>query len=573
MTSVTAHPTVLAQGQRFTLASDQTFGGGSVLRAALAANPSPDVPFLFPEIPLVDTDGRELSQISLAQLDRLAQGWSVWYLSQGVRPRDRVAIYLDDTFAYPLHFFALSQIGAIPVMVNSRAPHVIATSLCQQTTPVGLYTNRARLRQLGNEVLAAPTLRWVETVEDVPAPPGAWLPDDERYHHTPDDPVSILHSSGTTGRPKPVVQTHASSVAGPRFRMLSHTELPGALMMTALPQSHLGNIAYSTYAVLAGTPLVPLFDPTGADLAAAVAKHQPTSVMAFAHAYGELAAIDLPKGAMDSVNVWVAMGDAIHEAHLRRILGQRSPHLPTPSFFDRLGTTELGWGALLHIHTEDSGRKQRCVGRPTGVSEVTVLRQDGSEAAVGEFGFLGAKGPAITAGYWDDADTTYRSKLAGYWLTGDIAYRDDIGQFFQVDRTVDAVVTPDGTGYSVLMEEILLNQLTDVSDCAVVAGGWRGSVVPVAVVRTASETVDPASLLAQANQALTATGQPHLAFLEVAYTEEVFPLGVTGKVLKRALRERYADLHDYLSGDADRVLAVNASLTPALVLASGGTES
>jgi 3-aminoavenalumate diazotase len=546
-------PTVLTQAQRYSLATDYSFGGGNLLQAAVAANPHPDVPFIRPVRPLIGIGGKPVQALSLLDLDELAQSWSVWYCEQGVRPRDRVAVYLDDTFAYSVHFFALSQIGAIPVLVNSRSSSAYVNALCRQTTPVGIYATRERLQQLWNEdPRALQEMRWSQVAEELPAPPRSLLPGAARFRHAPEDPVSILHSSGTTGRPKPVVQTHQSSVAGPRFRMLSHTELPGALMMTALPQSHLGCIAYSSYAVLCGTPLVPLYDPSGSDLKAAVREHRPTSVMAFSHAYGELAALDVARGELDSVNVWVTMGDAIHEAHIKTILDRRSPGLPPAQFYDRLGTTELGWGVLLHVSTLASEGKERCVGKPTGVAEVAVLRHDGTEAEPGEFGLLGARGPAITAGYWNDFDTTYRYKLAGYWLTGDVAYRDAAGSFFQVDRAVDAIHTAAGTGYSVFMEEVVLSAVPEISDCAVVAGSRDGETVAVAVVRSTLARPDAGKLLEAANDALRSAGHPELALLEVADSDEDYPVGVTGKVLKRQLRERYTDL-SALEGDRANV--------------------
>jgi acyl-coenzyme A synthetase/AMP-(fatty) acid ligase len=266
------------------------------------------------------------------------------------------------------------------------------------------------------------------------------------------------------------------------------------------------------------------------------------------------------------VDVWVSMGDAIHDAHIRTILGQRSDHRPPAAFYDRLGTTELGWGALLHVRTIASEPKGRGVGLPTGVAEVAVLRKDGTPAGDGEFGSLAARGPAVTAGYWNDADTTYRSRLAGYWLTGDVAYRDAAGRYYQVDRAVDAIETSEGTGYSVLMEEVLLSEAPEISDCAVVAGTKGGRTVPIAVVRSASEHVDPTSLLAAANEALRSAGHPELALLEVAWTDADFPLGVTGKVLKRQLRDRYADVDAYVASSKGRTLAVDVP-TPSIDIA------
>ncbi|WEH39177.1 class I adenylate-forming enzyme family protein [Streptomyces sp. AM 2-1-1] len=553
-------PTVLTPEQRSALAADSTVGGGNLLRAALATNPHPEVPFLHSARPIATSAGELKNDFSLAEFDALAQSWSVWYLAQGVGVRDRVAVWLEDSLSYSLHFYALAQIGAVALLINSNASRTIVESLVEQTTPVGLYADRGRLDLLG-PADEGTSLRWTTAEEDLPAPPAAELPEAAYWKHHDDDPVALLHSSGTTGRPKPTIHTHKSIVSGPKFRLVDHTEHPGALMMTALPQSHLGCVAYTVYAVLGGTPIVALNDRSGSALAASVHKYQPTSVMSFAHAYAELAHVEAESGALDSVQVWVSIGDAVHQAHITKVLSMRSAGLGRAAFFDRLGTTELGWGVLLKARTLDSERNDRCAGKPVGVAEVTILRKDGSRADDGEVGFLAAKGPAITPGYWGDSDTTYRYQLAGFWLPGDMAYRDAEGEFFLVDRAADAIETEQGTGYSVFMEEVVLNEVPEVGDVAVVAGRRAGKSVPVAVVTVARAVADPEKLLARANEALRATGHPPLGLLEVVDDETGIPVGVTGKVLKRQLREQYADLDSYVKQAQGRALAVQEELS------------
>lgn len=551
---------LLTMEQRRRFAQRQDVGGGNLLTSAIQENPHPEAVFIRSGRPLTATDGTQQTDFSLLDLDQLAQSWSVWYLNKGVRPRDRVAVYMKDFFAYSIHYYALAQIGAIAVLINSKAPREIAASLLTQTTPVGLYTDGPHLAELGDAIDRVPSLRWIQREEELPAPPAAVLPPEGRWRHAPEDPVSILHSSGTTGRPKPVTQTHRSSTAGPLFRLTQEDPTlgtPGATMLAALPQSHLGCIHYMTYAIFGGTPIVPLFDPTGEEMVEAIREHRPTSVMAFGHACADLAAMDLPPGTLDSVGQWVTTADAVHEAHQRKLLAQRSPHLPPSSFLDRLGTTELGWAVLLKVRTLETERDDRCVGKPVGVSEVAVLRKDGTEADVNEVGFLGARGPAITAGYWNDSDTTYRSRLGGYWITGDMVYRDEDNNFFHVDRAVDTIYTAQGPGYSVLMEETLLNDVHDIQDCAVVAGGLDGETVAVAAVTSETTGIEPLKLLRQANEALRAAGYPELAMLEVV---DSLPVGVTGKVLKRRLREKYASLSDYLRDAEPANLAVVAGV-------------
>ena len=261
----------------------------------MAVHPDPHIPFIRTGRPVINTAGEEQTEFTLAQLDALAQSWSVWYHEQGVGPRDRVALYIADTFAYSIHLNALAQLGAIGVLINSKASPALALGLCERTTPVGIYTDRSRLAAIAEGIGSLDGLRWIQLAEDLPAPPPAALPDAWRFRHAPEDPVSIMHSSGTTGIPKAVTQTHASSVAGPRFRLENYTEPANELMMTAQPQSHLGCIVYTAYSILAGTPLVALYDPSGEELAAALRQHQPKAVMAFAHAYAELAALDTPE--------------------------------------------------------------------------------------------------------------------------------------------------------------------------------------------------------------------------------------------------------------------------------------
>ncbi|MGL5859392.1 MAG: class I adenylate-forming enzyme family protein [Angustibacter sp.] len=587
-------PTVLTPSQRAAVAADDTIGGGNLLTSAIAASPAPDQPFLRSLRPVLNTRGEPQQEFSLLELDDLVQSWSVWYREQGVGPRDRVVVWIDDSLAYSVHFYALAQIGAIAVLINSNASQEIAESLTRQTTPVGVYASRSRMDQLSELVATLPGVRWTQVAEDHPYPAPATLPVEDRFRHHAEDPVTILHSSGTTGIPKPTIHTHGSIVAGPKFRLVDHQEAADAMTMTSLPQSHLGCIAYTVYAVLSGARTTAGFDRPGGELAEAVATHRPTAVMSFAHAYSEIPALELVPGALDSVNVWVSIGDAVHEAHIKDILGRRGPGLPKAAFFDRLGTTELGWGVLLKVRTLDTARNDRCAGKPVGVAEVTVLRPDGTVAADNEVGLLAARGPAITPGYWGNHDLNYRARLSGFWLTGDNGYRDARGDHFLVDRTVDALVTPDRTGYSVFMEEVLLADVPDVVDCAVVAGksgghptassggdldtgdgattsggagsdgsggdgsggsggsggagsaGSGGDMVPVAVVVPQPGTdPDPEKLLRLANEELARAGHLTLGALELARTDQDFPVGVTGKVLKRTLREKYADLDDY----------------------------
>src|SRR5947208_557647 len=80
-----------------------------------------------PAVPGID--GARRAEFGIAALCALADAWSCWYRAQGVRPRDRVALYLEDSFEEHAHLAALAQLGAIAVVVNGRLPAEVALGL------------------------------------------------------------------------------------------------------------------------------------------------------------------------------------------------------------------------------------------------------------------------------------------------------------------------------------------------------------------------------------------------------------------------------------------------------------
>jgi acyl-coenzyme A synthetase/AMP-(fatty) acid ligase len=389
------------------------------------------------------------------------------------------------------------------------------------------------------------------------------LSEHQLFQHHDEDPVLLCHSSGTTGVPKLDVWTHRQSTAGARFRLATHPEPEDSILLSAIPQSHSGAIAFTFYALLAGLPLVAFSDQSGSAVARGVATYRPTTVLAFNQTLADLALMKPDPADFTSVVDWMNVGDSAHDAHLRQLLslgthvGDDGQRVPGSIFGDGLGSSELGWAALRRVVTAGDPPRPRHLGKRVAIADVAVLREDGSHAEAGEIGLLGVRSDSVAGGYWNSADTQYRSMLGGYWLSGDLVYRDADEEYFHVDRAVDRIQSASGAGYSLLMEEILLLHLPEVADCAVVAGGSGDGTVPVAIVRTKQSGSDPQDLLDRANKALSDAGQPPLAVLELARQESDIPLGATGKTLKRKLRERYADLPAYLAGhpDGDRHVA------------------
>jgi acyl-coenzyme A synthetase/AMP-(fatty) acid ligase len=527
------------------------FGGGNAWRTAMETSETPDLPALIADRPLINNAGKEQAEFSLSQLNRLAEAWSAWYYAQGVRPRDRVVVYISDSFEDQLQLTALARIGAIPVLINGRMNAEYALTLMRRAEPVGLHTDPEHLASLGGRHQEVPGLRWTVTRDDVGTLGDAAPPDAAWFRHADDDPVVLCHTYGTTGVPKLVVWTHGQSVAGARFRLANHPEPDSSIMLAAIAQSHSGAIAFTFYALLAGLPLISVSDRSPAGISRAAAAYRPTTILAFHQTFAALANAKPDPADFASVADWMNTGDSAHDAHIRELikLGRRTVDgevVPGSVFGDALGASELGWAALRRVVTGETPPSPRCLGKPVAIADE------------GEVGLLALRSASLAPAYWNDSDTYYRSRLGGYRLSGDLVYRTADDDYFHLDRVTDRIRTGHGDGYSVLMEELLLLNLPEIADCAVVAGRDGETTVPVAVVRPHGDGADPASLLERANTALAEAGQPEIAVLDIAATESDIPVGPTEKVLKRRLRERYADLRAYVSTRTPGSVAVRS---------------
>ena len=417
--------TLLSPDARLRTAGLPALGGGNAWHLAARLSPEPDLPVVVADRPLVGLDGREQAEFSLNQLDALADAWAAYYWDRGVRPRDRVAVYVEDSFEDQLHLAALARIGAISLLVNGRMLPEVALGLIRRTAPVGLYTDARHLELLAGRHHELPGLRWTCTRDEVGPLGDRRLPAAAVYRHSDDDPVVLCHSSGTTGAPKPVIWTHRQSVAGARFRLTHNTEAEDTRMLAAAPHSHSSAIAFTLYSLLAGVPTVAWSDPGGPGLARGCSTYRPTAVLAFNEALGRLATMETDPADFTSVQVWLNLGDAGHDAHMRRLmrLGSQPAEggaVPGSVIDDGLGSSELGWAALRRVLTPDSPPRARHLGTRVAIAEVAVLREDGSEAKPGEVGMLGVRSESLTPGYWNDSETTYRpccpaTGSAGTW--------------------------------------------------------------------------------------------------------------------------------------------------------------
>ncbi|MEK2493896.1 class I adenylate-forming enzyme family protein [Kitasatospora purpeofusca] len=567
--TATATPSPVAPlAAREQLMAEPGLGAGNFLDHALAVNPNRAVPFAFSHH--LDHRGAVvLRGHSLQDLAALRDRYAAWYHANGVRPGEPVAVVIAEGLEPLLHFLALTALGAVPALVNDAMRHDVMVRYLNHVGVVGVVaddTTRLAAAYRQDPQRRPRFIALAAEIQAFDADASGGLPAEYPYRHAADDVVALIHSSGTTGTPKSTMLAHRQFWDGKQPRMVRFPAEPEDRLMSLMPHTHAGGLSYFLTATLLGLPTVVMADWRRSVVEPVMEAFRPTMVASFPRTFVELATGELPVAGAAKVHSWFNTGDSAHYGHIRRLvqLGERpaglirpwllpqekaeQPALPGSQFVDGLGSSEMGMALFGQVTTPESVRNDRCVGKPLEVvRRAAVLDQDGNELPDGTVGLLGIDSPSRTPGYWNNARLTESFELAGYWLTGDLARRDAEGRFYHLDRTVDVIDTAAGPVYSLPVEEVLLADCAElVRDCSVIGvpGAAGEGQRPVAVVQLQhdAESVTADEVLEAANKALAGAGLAALAAVRIARAAADFPLGPTGKVLKRELRTRFATL-------------------------------
>jgi acyl-coenzyme A synthetase/AMP-(fatty) acid ligase len=547
-------------------AVDPDLGAGNFLDKAYAANPHRAVPFAFSHH--LDHRGEVvLKGHSLEDLVRLRDRYARWYWANGVRPGEPVGVVIAEGLPPLLHFLALSALGAIPALVNDAMAPDIMVRYLERVGVVGVVADDPTRLTIAWRHGEGQRPRFVALTSEVdaghPDPGPSGLPEVYPYRHRAHDVVALIHSSGTTGIPKSTILGHRQFWELKQPRMTRFPATPDDRLMCLMPHTHAGGLSYFLTATLLGLPVAVMSDWRREVVEPVMEAFRPTMLASFPRTFVQLATGDLPVKGAAKVHSWFNTGDSAHHGHIRRLvtLGERPAGLikpwllpreaaeeaahPGSQFIDGLGSSEMGMANFGQVTTPESERDDRCVGRPLEGVTAGVVDERGEEVPDGTVGLLAVKTASRTPGYWNDPRLTASFESNGWWLTGDVARRDTEGRFYHLDRTVDVIDTAAGPVYSLPIEEVLLADCADlVLDCSVVGVPAEDGAQPIAVVQLQADAAGTheEALLDRANKELANAGREQLAAVVIARTPDDFPLGPTGKVLKRELRTRHASL-------------------------------
>jgi long-chain acyl-CoA synthetase len=466
---------------------------------------APSRPVDATDVVVVDDDG----ETTRAQLVMAAERTATMLEQAGVHAGSPVAVSLPDGASLVATLFGVWRAGCVYLPVNPRLTDTERAHSFEAVRPAAVITE-----SVGNDVS-------IDLVDGDPA------------HHDADIAL-VQMTSGTTGRPKPVLLRHSGvlELMDGVLRKIrgstsndDRTPMPNLIPVSLSLWAGIYNVLFA-FRVGAAVVVMNGFDT--ARFAALVEQHGIKSTV-------------LPPAAMTMLTDDPAIHALPPLRFVRSITAPLSP-LQAHRFHDKFGIavlnsygqTEIG-GEIIGWNAADSREfgttKLGAVGRPHAGVDVRV------DVASGE---LQVRTPAMSAGYADGAELADRITPDGWFRTGDIGRIDDDG-FVWIDGRVSDMINRGGLKVFPAEVEEVLRLSPVVADVAVVgAPDSRVGEVPVAfVVPVPGSTVDPA--------ALEALGRAHLAPYKVPV--EFRPIGVlprndVGKVLSRELVERVAPTAD-----------------------------
>jgi len=461
-------------------------------------------------------------------------------LATGIRKGEKMATVLPNCLELMSAYWAAAKTGIVIVPCSPILQESGLSNLLSDSDTVFVLADSEFADSLERIMNQLPGIRGGVLVGDRPQkrfalfnefissssgdnPPDAGLSDSDLYN--------IMYSSGTTGAPKGIIHTHYirsmyCSIFASAFRMTPESVCLHAgsivfngAMLDLMPWMFVG----CTYIVHES------FDPEAVirDIQRNRVTHM---IMVPSQIIAVLNSPAFDPQALESLEMIQSLGAPLHLETKNRI-----NELLPGRFYELYGLTE---GFFTVLDKQDAVRKAGSVGVPPSFYEMRILDEHGEVCAPHEIGEICGKGPTLMPGYYKRPDLTEKAILDGWLHSGDAGYVDEDGFLFLVDRFKDLIISGGVNVYPKDIEEIIIRHPA-VSEVAVFGAPHEkwGETPVAAVILHKGESTQIDDLIQWTNTRVDAKFQR----ISDVIIMESFPRNVAGKILKREMREGYAE--------------------------------
>ena len=366
--------------------------------------------------------------LTYRDVQSLANRFGRLLLSAGVEPEQRVIIALPDGPEFVAALFGTLKVGAVVVMVNPQlnveaieyfySYTRAAVALVHRHTAPPFQAARAAAGAHLKQIIVVGEPSTTRALE------GA-APELETFPSHRDDAAIWLFSGGTTGKPKAVVQSHASFVNTTLcygHGVLGLTERDVTLAVPKLFFGYAtGSNLFFPFSVGAATALFPERS-TAETLFQKIKQFKPTVLINVPTMINQMVSHpDAAQQKLSGIRLATSAGEALPVE-----LYERWKKTFGVELLDGLGTAEM-WH--IFISNKPGAVKPGTLGTAVPGFEVKVCDDDGREVPDGTVGLLWVRGDSRAIGYWQQMDKT-RAAFRGEWyVSGDLVSRDADGYF------------------------------------------------------------------------------------------------------------------------------------------------
>jgi fatty-acyl-CoA synthase len=481
-----------------------------------------------------------------SQLREDVRRLAVGLLAAGLRKGDRVGVWSPNRWEWTLVQFATAEIGVVLVTINPayrahELEFVINQAGMRWVFAAQQFKDSDYARILADAAVSCPRLERValfgtdgfsELFADAA---GHEQIDAVSATLSPNDPINVQYTSGTTGRPKGATLSHSNILNNGYFvgELLAYTDADRVCI--PVPFYHcfgmvMGNLACLTHGSAMVIP-APSFDPVAT--LATVQAESCTSLYGVPTMFiAELALDEFDSFDLSSLRTGIMAGSPCPEQIMRQVVSRM--HMDQVSIC--YGMTETS-PVSTQTRTDDPIElRVGTVGRVGPHLEIKIIDAGtGDTVQRGAVGELCARGYSVMLGYWDEPEKTAEVLDPDGWMhTGDLAVMDDSGYVQITGRSKDMVIRGGENIYPREVEEFLYTH-PDVRDAQVIGvpdEKYGEELVAWIVLRDGASELSADDVRAFAADKLARHKIPRYV-----RTIDQFPMTVTGKVRKVELRE------------------------------------
>jgi acyl-CoA synthetase (AMP-forming)/AMP-acid ligase II len=497
--------------------------------------------------------------LTFPELRAAAREFGAGLVAAGIEPGDRVAIWAPNGVRWIVAALGLWEAGAALVPINTRFKGAEAADIVDRSGARALVTvtdflgvdHVAALAATGSafprlattivvdgpmptDTISERTLSWDDLHAAVTDADRATVAG-RSAAVTDDDTADILFTSGTTGKPKGVVQTHARTLRVATDWVAMTGLRHGDRYLMVNPYFHMFGLKAGILPSIAAG--VTMFPEATFDVSRALERVGEESISVLPGAPTIYQSIldhpDRDRHDLSTLRLAVTGAADIPVELIRRIRAE----LPFEVVVTGYGLTEAGTAAATSPD-DDPETVATTVGRARPGFDLRLVDGEGADVAEGETGEVWVRGPSVMSHYLDDpAATSAAVTDDGFLKTGDLGVLDAAGNLKIVGRSKDMFIVGGFNAYPAEIENLLLAH-PDVAQAAVIGipDERLGEVGMAFVVPAAGSTPDPDEIVAWSREHMANYKAPR----RVELIDEL-PINATGKVVKDDLRARLAN--------------------------------